>query len=126
MEPIYACSLQRVPIIEPPRLSGLIDRILELTSTQAPWYRRLWRGGTMELAQSDRIRRVTSKLLHIPKMLHTIVHADIYTSYAGDVCNMLHGNRFHLRQLCLSCDSDVSSDESMLTPWQGHLVVCEA
>ncbi|SHV66265.1 Uncharacterised protein [Mycobacteroides abscessus subsp. abscessus] len=51
MEPIYACSLPRVPIIEPPRLSGLTDRILELTSTRAPWQRRLWRGGTMELAQ---------------------------------------------------------------------------
>ena len=40
-----------MPIIEPPWLSGLTDRILELTSTQAPWHRRLWRGGTMELAQ---------------------------------------------------------------------------
>ncbi|MEC4765141.1 integrase [Mycobacterium sherrisii] len=48
-----------MPIIEPPRLSGLTDRILELTSTQAPWHRRLWRGGTMELAQeflTDSIR----------------------------------------------------------------------
>jgi len=51
MEPIYTCSLPLVPIIEPPWLSGLTDRILELTSTQAPWHRRLWRGGTMELAQ---------------------------------------------------------------------------
>lgn len=40
-----------MPIIEPPRLSGFTDRILELTSTQAPWHRRLWRGGTMELAE---------------------------------------------------------------------------
>jgi hypothetical protein len=37
MEPIYACGLLRVPIVEPPWLSGLTDRILELTSTQAPW-----------------------------------------------------------------------------------------
>lgn len=51
MEPIYNCSLPRVPITEPSRLGGLTDRILELTSTQAPWHRRLWRGGTMELAQ---------------------------------------------------------------------------
>jgi len=51
MEPIYICSLPRVPIIEPPWLSGLTHRILELTSTQAPWHRRLWRSGTMELAQ---------------------------------------------------------------------------
>jgi hypothetical protein len=51
MEPIYSCSLPRVPITEPSRLGGLTDRILELTSTQAPWHRRLWRGGTMELAQ---------------------------------------------------------------------------
>jgi hypothetical protein len=51
MEPIYTCSLPPVPIIEPPQLSGLTDRILELTSTRAPWQRRLWRGGTMELAQ---------------------------------------------------------------------------
>jgi hypothetical protein len=40
-----------MPISEPPWLSGLTGRILELTSTQAPWHRRLWRGGTMELAQ---------------------------------------------------------------------------
>jgi hypothetical protein len=37
MEPIYACRLPRVPIVEPPWLSGLTDRILELTSTQARW-----------------------------------------------------------------------------------------
>lgn len=36
MEPIYACILPRVPIIEPPRLSGFTDRILELTSTDEP------------------------------------------------------------------------------------------
>ena len=51
MEPIYTCSLPRVPITEPPSLSGFTDRILELTSTQAPWHRRLWRSSTMELAQ---------------------------------------------------------------------------
>lgn len=59
MEPIYACSLPQVSIIEPPRLNGFTDRLLELTSTKSPWQRRLWRGGTMELAQeflSDSVR----------------------------------------------------------------------
>lgn len=80
MEPIYACNLPRVPIIEPSRLSGLTDRILELTSTQAPWHRRLWRGGTMELAQEfliDSIRpgareiAISNRRKHLMEALQT-------------------------------------------------------
>lgn len=48
-----------MPIVEPPQLQGFTARMMELTSTRAKWHRRLWRGGTMELAQeflSDSIR----------------------------------------------------------------------
>ncbi|WP_236950097.1 hypothetical protein [Mycobacterium sp. MS1601] len=40
-----------MPIVETSKLAGFIDRVMEIASTQAPWHRRLWRGGTMELAQ---------------------------------------------------------------------------
>jgi hypothetical protein len=75
MEPIYACSLPRVPIIEPPRLDGLTDRFLELTSTQAPWQRRLWRGGTMELAQeflTDSVRPGAREIAIVDRRKHLI------------------------------------------------------
>lgn len=36
-----------MPIIETTQNSGFISRVLELTSTHAPWHRRLWRTGTI-------------------------------------------------------------------------------
>lgn len=48
-----------MPIDEPAQLRGFTARMMELVSTKAKWHRRLWRGGTMELAQeflSDSIR----------------------------------------------------------------------
>jgi len=51
MKPIYVCSVPQVPIAETSKLAGFIDRVMEIASTRAPWHRRLWRGGTMELAQ---------------------------------------------------------------------------
>ncbi|ATL66670.1 integrase [Nocardia terpenica] len=38
-------------ISERPNQSGVTARILELTSTPATWHRRLWRGGTIQIAR---------------------------------------------------------------------------
>lgn len=40
-----------MPITEPPRYANFTDRMMEITSTQAPWHRRLWRSGTMQLVR---------------------------------------------------------------------------
>ncbi|MGO3064048.1 MAG: hypothetical protein ACTIIN_13495 [Brevibacterium aurantiacum] len=38
-------------ITEQVHMSGFVDRALELTSSNAPWCRKLWRAGTVELAR---------------------------------------------------------------------------
>lgn len=40
-----------MPISEPPRYANFTARMMEITSTQAPWHRRLWRSGTMQIAR---------------------------------------------------------------------------
>ncbi|ODQ84146.1 integrase [Dietzia alimentaria] len=40
-----------MPISEPPRYTNFTARMMEITSTQAPWHRRLWRSGTMQIAR---------------------------------------------------------------------------
>lgn len=40
-----------MPITEPPRYTYFTARIMEITSTQAPWHRRLWRSGTMQVVR---------------------------------------------------------------------------
>ncbi|RYD13988.1 MAG: integrase [Lysobacteraceae bacterium] len=40
-----------MPITEEPRYAGFVARMMEITSTQAPWHRRLWRSGTMQIAR---------------------------------------------------------------------------
>ncbi len=38
-------------IVERPDQQGVIARILEISSTRAPWHRRLWRCGTIQIAR---------------------------------------------------------------------------
>ncbi|MGL4306925.1 MAG: integrase [Mycobacteriaceae bacterium] len=38
-------------IVEEPSFAGIIDRMMEITSTVTPWHRRLWHSGTMQLAR---------------------------------------------------------------------------
>ncbi|RQO41147.1 integrase [Rhodococcus sp. KBW08] len=40
-----------MPISEPPRYANFTARMMEITSTRAPWHRRLWRSGTMQIAR---------------------------------------------------------------------------
>lgn len=37
--------------VKPDKLSGIVPRILELTSRNTPWHRRDWRAGTLELVE---------------------------------------------------------------------------
>ena len=39
-----------MPVVEQAQHAGFVARMTELTSTQTPWHRRLWRTSTMELA----------------------------------------------------------------------------
>lgn len=40
-----------MPITEEPRFEGFAARMMEITSTQAPWHRRLWRSGTIQIGR---------------------------------------------------------------------------
>lgn len=40
-----------MPIVEEPRFAGFTARMMELTSTQTQWHRRLWRSGTLQIGQ---------------------------------------------------------------------------
>lgn len=40
-----------MPLVEEPNCLGFVSRMLELTSTDTPWSRRLWRSSTLRLAQ---------------------------------------------------------------------------
>ncbi len=121
MVPIYACSLPRVPITEPPQLSGLTDRILELTSTQAPWQRRLWRGGTMELAQeflTDSIRPGARENAIVDRRKNMLTALQIDHGIAD------HGRRIHNLAKDITTDTDETS-HSWIT-LRHHLVEMNA
>lgn len=40
-----------MPITEEPRFAGFTARMMEITSTQAAWHRRLWRSGTIQIGR---------------------------------------------------------------------------
>lgn len=43
-----------MPIEEPPEYANFTARIMEICSTRAPWHRRLWRAGTLQVARELR------------------------------------------------------------------------
>lgn len=43
-----------MPIQEPPEYIGFTARIMEICSTRAPWHRRLWRAGTLQVGRELR------------------------------------------------------------------------
>lgn len=46
--------IARMPIVEPPHYEHFTARMMEICSTRAPWHRRLWRAGTIQLASELR------------------------------------------------------------------------
>ncbi|MFE6919452.1 hypothetical protein ACFVAV_00245 [Nocardia sp. NPDC057663] len=40
-----------MPIVELPGQEGFVTRLREVVHSGAPWHRRLWRGGTLQIAQ---------------------------------------------------------------------------
>ncbi|EHB46419.1 hypothetical protein [Mycolicibacterium vinylchloridicum] len=43
-----------MPIQEPPEYANFTARVMEICSTRAPWHRRLWRAGTLQIARELR------------------------------------------------------------------------
>lgn len=46
--------MYHMPIQEPPEYANFTARIMEICSTRAPWHRRLWRAGTLQIGRELR------------------------------------------------------------------------